>query len=135
MVTNFRPRRSQSVVKTNIFLTRHAFHTLYMVLGDARRRKINSCLRVLLTSFVLFFERGFDNYLQHFVVMATGSSHLSLCFFARAVSAFWEGHPSIGLYDFHHFWSANRRRPTALYTLTPDRPLAATYVKRLQRSS
>ena len=64
--------------KNNIFLTRHAFHTLYAVLGDARRWKINSCLGVLLTSFAPFFERGFDNYLQHFVVMVIGSSRLSL---------------------------------------------------------
>ena len=107
MVTNFRPRTSQSVEKNNIFLTRHAFHTLYAVLGDARRRKINSCLGVLLTSFAPFFERGFDNYLQHFVVMATGSSHLSLCFFACAVSAFWEGPPLLSFLDFSTFGSKN----------------------------
>ena len=107
MVTNFHPRTSQSVVKTNIFSTRHAFHTLYAVLGDARRRKINSCLGVLLTSFAPFSERGFDNYLQHFVVMATDSSHLSLCFFACAVSAFWEGPSLSSFLDFSTFGSKN----------------------------
>ena len=107
MVTNFRPRTSQSVEKKHIFLTRHAFHTLYAVLGDARSRKINSCLGVLLTSFAPFFERGFDNYLQHFVVMATGSSHLSLCFFTRAVWAFWEGPPLLSFLDFGTFASKN----------------------------
>ena len=107
MVTNFRPRASQSVEKNNIFLTRHAFHTLYVVLGDARRRKINSCLRVLLTSFAPFFERGFDNYLQHFVVMATGSSHLVLCFFTCAVLAFWEGPLLSAFLDFGTFGSKN----------------------------
>ena len=60
-----------------VYLTRHAFHTMYAVLRGPRRQKINSCLGVLLTSHVQFFERGFDNYLQHFVMMVVSSSRLS----------------------------------------------------------
>ena len=82
MVTNFRPRTSQSVVKTNIFLTRHAFHTLYVVLGDARRRKINSCLRVLFTAHAHFLEKGFKHYIQHFVLISVGWSRPFLHYFA-----------------------------------------------------
>ena len=54
-------------VRINIFLMRQAFHTLYTAFRGPRRREINSCLGVLLTSFVQFLERGFDNDLQHFV--------------------------------------------------------------------
>ena len=53
--------------------------------------KTNYYLYDFFASFSSFLERGFDNYLQHFVVMATGSSHLVLCFFTCAVLAFWEG--------------------------------------------
>ena len=77
----FRPGAPFDIVKTNIFLTRHAFHTLYAVLRGPRKRKINSCLGVLLTSHVQFFERGFDNYLQHLVMVVVGQSRLSLKYF------------------------------------------------------
>ena len=63
---------------------RQAFHTLYTALRGPRRREINSGLGVLSTSFVQFLERGFDDYLQHFVMMVIRSSRLSLKYFEFA---------------------------------------------------
>ena len=79
--TIFRPGSPFDTVKTNVFLTRHAFHTLYAVLCGPRRRKIHSCLGVVLTSHVQFSKRGFKHYLQHFVKIVVGSSRLSLKYF------------------------------------------------------
>ena len=44
------------------------------LLRGPRRQKINSCLGILLTSFASFFEKGFDIYLQHFVMMVWWSA-------------------------------------------------------------
>ena len=73
---------------------RHAFHTIYALLRGPRKREINSCLGVLLTSFVQFLDRGFDNYLQHFVMMEVGASRLSLWYFLFANLKFREGLPT-----------------------------------------
>ena len=67
--------------------------------------KKNYYLYDFFASFSSFLERGFDNYLQHFVVMATGSSRLVLCFFTCAVLAFWEGPLLSAFLDFGTFGS------------------------------
>ena len=50
-----------------------------------------------------FSERGFNNYLQHFVVMDVSLSHLSLCFFTCAKATFWE-QLLLVLSDSSQFW-------------------------------
>ena len=89
-----------------IFNTTCVSHTICDTSWTSKLKK-NYYLYDFFASFSSFLERGFDNYLQHFVVMATGSSHLVLCFFTCAVLAFWEGPLLSAFLDFGTFGSKN----------------------------
>ena len=67
-------------------------NTIYSTSWTSKLKK-NYYLYDFFASFASFWERGFDNYLQHFEVMDVGSWHLSLCFFTCADAAFSEGPP------------------------------------------